>query len=591
MANILNFKSILIVLIGSWLSLYSPLALAELDSTDILDGVLLAYRNSAVTWSVIITLHATWLFWTLAVIGMVVTFGFMLFKKADLAEFFAEFIRFTLFIGFFWWLLQNGAAFAVSILDSLRQIGGEATGLGAGLTPSSIVDIGFKILDRALETSSMTQPLDSVLLLLIAVIILVILALVAINMLLLLITSWVLAYAGIFFLGFGGSKWTSDMAINYFKTVLGIATQLFVMVLIIGIGNDIITNYETDMSGNMTIAEMCIILIVAITLLVLTNKLPATISGIVTGANVGSQGIGNFGAGAAVGTAAGLATAAAVGSSGISKLSTQLAGGGSAVIAAIQAAQASLSEGSGDNGSFGPSSDSGSNEQDTSPLAEAMGGSSSGSNSSSTSFSDSTSTDSGNAQNTESMSSDSNGQDDGSTSFADSTSTDSGDAQNTESMSNNSNGQDGSTPFSDSTSTDSGDAQNTESMSNNSNGQEDGSTSFSDSTSTDSGAESGSSDNSSALATGAAIAQGAGLNASDLTSGSNTEQSFDAAEAQAMGAFEENAINNDDAIDSISSTSSDMGTSTDSSHGQSVGSASSDTGTSTDSSHGQSAGS
>ncbi|MGS0066676.1 type IV secretion system protein, partial [Escherichia coli] len=35
--------------------------------------------------------------------------------------------------------------------------------------------------------------------------------------------AWILLYAGVFFLGFGGSRWTSDMAINYYKTVLGLA--------------------------------------------------------------------------------------------------------------------------------------------------------------------------------------------------------------------------------------------------------------------------------------------------------------------------------------------------------------------------------
>ena len=44
-------------------------------------------------------------------------------------------------------------------------------------------------------------------------------ALVSVNMMLLLIGSWILAYAGIFFLGFGGARWTSDMALNYFRTV------------------------------------------------------------------------------------------------------------------------------------------------------------------------------------------------------------------------------------------------------------------------------------------------------------------------------------------------------------------------------------
>lgn len=42
-------------------------------------------------------------------------------------------------------------------------------------------------------------------------------ALMAANILLALITDYVMLYAGIFILSFGGSKWTSDIAINYFK--------------------------------------------------------------------------------------------------------------------------------------------------------------------------------------------------------------------------------------------------------------------------------------------------------------------------------------------------------------------------------------
>ena len=76
-----------------------------------------------------------------------------------------------------------------------------------------------------------------------AAIILIILALVSINMVLLLVSGWILAYAGIFFLGFGGSRWTSDIAINYYKTVLGVAVSLFAMVLLVGIGKTFLDDY------------------------------------------------------------------------------------------------------------------------------------------------------------------------------------------------------------------------------------------------------------------------------------------------------------------------------------------------------------
>ena len=65
-------------------------------------------KTNASLWASIIESVATRLFWTLALISMVWTFGMMALRKADIGEFFAELIRFTVFTGFFWWLLING---------------------------------------------------------------------------------------------------------------------------------------------------------------------------------------------------------------------------------------------------------------------------------------------------------------------------------------------------------------------------------------------------------------------------------------------------------------------------------------------------
>src|ERR1700756_3913698 len=118
---------------------------AAIDNAGVLDNVLARYSAAAGSWATYITSRASWLFWTLTVISMVWTFGMMALSKADIGEFFAEFVRFTVFTGFFWWLLTNGPTFATAIMDSLRSIAGNANGLGPSLSPSGIVDIGFDI--------------------------------------------------------------------------------------------------------------------------------------------------------------------------------------------------------------------------------------------------------------------------------------------------------------------------------------------------------------------------------------------------------------------------------------------------------------
>ncbi|WP_426116089.1 P-type conjugative transfer protein TrbL [Massilia sp. PWRC2] len=337
------FRSCRSMLLLFWLACFTLEASAAIDNAGILDNVLSRYSTASSAWAAIITTRASWLFWTLALISMVWTFGMMALRRGDIAEFYAEFVRFTIFTGFFWWLLVNGPGFAVSIINSLRQISAEATGLPNALAPSGIVDIGFDIFFKVLDQSSVWSPVDSGCGIIIGAIILVVFALVGVNMLLLLISSWILAYAGIFFLGFGGGRWTSDLAIGYFKTVLNIAAQLFTMVLLVGIGKSFVDQYYTAMSAGISLKELGVMLVVAAIMLALVKTIPGLIGGL-AGGNVGALGSG-FGAGAALAAAA--VGAAAIGTAGAAVVAgaAGMAGGAQALMAAFSKASAAESAG------------------------------------------------------------------------------------------------------------------------------------------------------------------------------------------------------------------------------------------------------
>ena len=329
-----------------WLALFSIEAQAAIESAGVLDNVLDRYSAAAAGWAAIITERASWLFWTLVVISMVWTFGFMALRKADIGEFFAEFIRFTIFTGFFWWLLTNGPRFANDIMRSLRTLGGNASGTGSELTPSGIVDIGFDIFFKVVDQSSLWSPVNSAVGIIVSAVILIILGLIGVNMLLLLVSSWMLAYAGVFFLGFGGSRWTSDMAINYYKTVLNIGAQLFTMVLLVGIGKSFVDNYYNAMEVNINLKELGVMLIVSVVLLALVNKLPAMIGGLAMGGGTHALGSG-YGTGTAMGAAAVAGAAMATGGAAILAGGSSMGGGAQALMAAYSKAAAS-SSGAGD---------------------------------------------------------------------------------------------------------------------------------------------------------------------------------------------------------------------------------------------------
>jgi len=380
-AGIKGSTILLFLLLG--VVVLSTEAHAVINNSGVLDDVLTRYATAAATWGATITARASWLFWSLVLMSMVWTFGMMALRKADIGEFFAEFVRFTVFTGFFWWLLTNGPTFAVGIMDSLRTIAGNATGTGADLVPSGIVDIGFDIFFKVLDKTSVWDPIDSSVGIILSGTILVILSLVGVNMLLLLVSGWILAYAGVFFLGFGGARWTSDMAINYYKTVLNIAAQLLTMVLLVGIGKSFVDQYYTNMSAGLTLKELGVMMIVAVILLALVNKLPAMIGGLAMGGGTHAMG-GGFGGGAAVGAAAMAAAAIASGGAAIAASAANAAGGGQAIMAAISKASQNVSGGTdivsrmaggmGGLGGGGGGQSGGDSGSGASPLASVMDG-------------------------------------------------------------------------------------------------------------------------------------------------------------------------------------------------------------------------
>lgn len=350
----MNIAIFFIALLLLFLSTNVSAELAYIDpatNQSVLDQVVYKFWTKVKAWQNIIQGAAQRLFWTLVLISMVWTFGMMLLRKADIGDFFAEFTRFIIFTGFYFWLLTNavsGHNIAGTIIDSMQQLGGTAAGLPSGSSHTSIVNTGILIWNQSINNLNILDPIDSLVGLIMSLIILIILTVIAVNMLLLLISSWVLMYAGIFLLGFGGARWTSDIAINYFKTVLGIGIQLFVMLLIVGIGSDLLSSFYAKMGKNvMNYEELAVMLIFTIAFFVLISRLPLLLAGIITGSSIGSSaGIGSYGAGgfmAAAGTAA--AVASYGGSLAAGRLAAARSAGPDALRSAIEKGQAQESAG------------------------------------------------------------------------------------------------------------------------------------------------------------------------------------------------------------------------------------------------------
>ena len=210
-------------------ALTEPVMAQELSSSGVMNDTLKRFNEAASSWRDAIESAASRLFWALVVISMVWTFGVMALRKADIGEFFAEFVRFTVFTGFFWWLLTNsteGMNIAGTIVQSLQSLGAQAGGLDdSKLGPSSILDLGFELYDKTVQATSelgWRQMATALVMKAMALAVLFVMALISINLMIVLAVSWVMLYAGVFFLGFGGSRWTSEIALNYYLSLIHI---------------------------------------------------------------------------------------------------------------------------------------------------------------------------------------------------------------------------------------------------------------------------------------------------------------------------------------------------------------------------------
>ncbi len=313
----------------------------------ILDATIDRYMEEASRWEPRIKQAAKTMFWILATISMVFTFAFMFARgNTSLGDFFGEFLRFIVTTGFFLWLLDNGSAIAKAIIKSFAQLGLEASSTyQSDLSPSNLISFALDLIVRSCGSFGEQDIATSVIALLLSIAIAVLFGIIASMMVLLLCSAWVLVYAGIIYLGFGGGRWTTDIAINYFKTVLGLAMQTFTFCLLVGIGQGQIERLITQSQSSktvtvkgyvydstitttsMTITEGCVILIFTVVLFMLVKTVPQLVAGVVSGSSTGGIQLG--------GSATAMAAAGAIATGG-AMLATQAAGAGLAMASAYQ---------------------------------------------------------------------------------------------------------------------------------------------------------------------------------------------------------------------------------------------------------------
>jgi type IV secretion system protein TrbL len=268
----------------------APEAIAAEPATNSFDSIINLYRQNAAKWEATLANYAQTLFWILVAIDLTLTGIRLAVKAAEFGEWASELVNQILFIGFFFALLKNAPVWASAIVNSFRTAASQAVVASGGtslIAPSDVFSVGLALASKLYESASWYQPHQSFVMFLFGLVLIVCFAIIAALLIVALVESYIVISAGVLFMGFGGSKLTKDFAVKILVYAVSVGAKLFVMQLLIGLGqqvfNALAANFETNS------VDVLVVIGSAIVMLALTWFLPQLIQGMINGTAMGGN--------------------------------------------------------------------------------------------------------------------------------------------------------------------------------------------------------------------------------------------------------------------------------------------------------------
>jgi len=314
-------------------------------SAEMVSQMLHQFQNTAQTWQAAILQEANAIFWCLAFIGLAFTLLISAIRGTTLAGFALTLVQWLIFTGVALWAMTNGPAFTHAIVQSFYQLAGNASGQGDDLKPTVFLDLALKIYQQIIQQEHWWQPAEAIGAELAGLFILAMTAWITCNLIKVLCASWMFASVGTIFLSFGALGITRDIAFNFYRSALGIAAKIMVMVLLMGMGLTFLQGVANAMGTTPNGVGLGVFAVSCALLAVLSQSLPNMVGG-VFGVH-GHSAIGNWGIATAM-TAANFFGGATL--RGIKGADKAMDGGASSVEKAANAAENYLANGGAKNG-------------------------------------------------------------------------------------------------------------------------------------------------------------------------------------------------------------------------------------------------
>lgn len=322
-----------------------PVCVPGAGQGGILTGLAHQFSTTTQPWMTTALHYAQGLFFALVAIEIAWSAITYVLQKDSLPDFVASLLLKILGVGFFFIVLQPqyGPVWIGDIISSFSQAGSAISGQ-VQLTPSdpsSVFNCGTDIANAMLESTSENQgmtlgnllPMIEVVLtsMICALGVVLAFAIIAGQLLITLIESYIVIGAGVFMLGFTGSRWTLVFGEKYVGYAVSIGIKLFMLELIVGLGFDLGQQWGSLFANGIAPPETYIEVVgAALVFGFLAWQIPSLAASLMNGAP--RMTLGSF-----VSTAGAVAVGGVIVGSGVGALAagaTTLAGGGSETVRA-----------------------------------------------------------------------------------------------------------------------------------------------------------------------------------------------------------------------------------------------------------------
>jgi len=289
------------------LVLFTTFSFGVENSDDLLEKLNVGIQN----WIPNVKSACLWVFFTLATIDIVWTFGKMALSGFEFGEFAATLIKKIITIGVFLFLF-NIDKWLIHIFDGFSQLAVNVS--GTAITPNNVIEQAFNILLKIWDATGWNLA-KTLFLLGCGLLILFGFLLMAIDLIMAYIKFYIMQIVIFFALALGGLSRYKEIGLNPIITAIKIGIEVFLIQALMGLCITTIDSSFNELNQKVTIDLVLQILVISFIFCVITKMVPGIIEAIFSGA-VGDSAGGAAGfkavatmAGAAAATAAvGIAT-------------------------------------------------------------------------------------------------------------------------------------------------------------------------------------------------------------------------------------------------------------------------------------------